>query len=339
MGDGGVDETVAPAGSAAARASAGPVSLVYIAGAHRSGATPLGAVLGGNPEVFFAGELYRIPHPIFEVRHPDRLCSCGVAVDDCPFWTQVRSRLATEPGLLSALRAGQIRFERPRTIFRTLWRRYRRDPELLAHIARMGRFVRILSEISGARVVVESSYNPLRGWLYRDPASGLEVKFLHLVRDGRNFLNSERSATDPPETAWKGIRTTPAIVLRWVGYHLLTLALLGGAGGTLRFRFEDLVTTPGPVLRRTAAFVGVDLSGVIPRVAAGEAIQMRHIASGNRMRLRGEVRLQREFADLPSLRPLTVAAFWVLAGGLALALGYRPRWGPVGRAAAAKATT
>jgi hypothetical protein len=301
--------------------------MVYIAGAHRSGATPLGAILAGNPEIFYGGELYRIPHPIFEVPDLRRGCSCGVPVDSCPFWTEVRTRLGSEPGMLEALREGQLKYERWRSLIPTLWRRARRDPGLLDHISRMGRFVRVLAKTSQSRVVVESSYNPLRGLLYRDPASGLEVRFLHLVRDGRSFLGSERKAEDRPEANWRWLRTTPFIVGRWISYNVLSVVLLELRGPYLRIQYEDVIATPGVVLRKVARFIGVDLSAVVGQVEAHEAIRMRHVAAGNRMRLDGEVRLQHEYSMFPPLPALTRIAFWGLAGWLALGFGYRPTWG------------
>ncbi|MGI0150949.1 MAG: hypothetical protein ACREC5_03310, partial [Thermoplasmata archaeon] len=284
----------------------------------------LGAILGAGPGVFFAGELYRCPHPIFERPDPDRRCSCGVAVDLCPFWVRIRERLEAEPGLSAALRAGQLRYERWRSIPRTLWKLSARDPGLLAHIARMGRFLRILSEESGASVLVESSYNPLRGRLYQDRSSEVNVRFLHLVRDGRNFLVAERTAVDPPEVAWRWLRSTPVILARWVFAHLLSLVLLGRGRRYLRIRFETMVRSPQPILGRVARLAEVDLDAVVDRVTAGDLIPMRHIAAGNRLRLLGTLRLRTEYASPPHLSLLGRAAFWGLAGWLALILGYRP---------------
>jgi hypothetical protein len=313
--------------------------LVYVAGAHRSGATSLGAVMAGNPGIFFAGELYRIPHPIFEVPDARRLCSCGLAADDCPFWNEVRSRLGSEPGMLQALHRGQLRFESWRWLLRTAWKRARRDPELLDHLARVGRFVRVLSEVSGSPLVLESSYNPVRGWLYRDPATGLDVRFIHLVRDGRNFIASEQHATDPPEAHWRWIRSTPVVVGRWVAYNVLSILLLRPTGRCLRVRYEDFVRSTGTVLSQISRFIGVDLSDVARQVESGAAIPMRHVAAGNRMRLEGAVRLEPHFAETPSLSTGSLVAFWGLAGWLALSLGYRPASSTVPRAPTAESTT
>jgi hypothetical protein len=302
--------------------------LVYIAGAHRSGATPLGAILAGHPSIFYGGEMYRFPHPIFDVPDPARGCSCGASVETCPFWEQVRTQLDAEPGTLRALRAGQLRFERWRGLPRTLWRWFRADDELREHVHRMGRFIRILADTTGATTVVESSYNPWRGFLYRHPASGVDVRFVHLVRDGRSFIASERISTDPPEVPWRWLRATPVIVGRWISYHVLSWVLLRRRGRYMRVSYEQFVRAPGPTLRRIGVFIGIDLSSVIERVERGEPIPMRHIAAGNRMRLLGSIRLDLLGARSPELGPVARGLFWVMGGWLALLLGYRPGTDP-----------
>lgn len=301
-----------------------PLTLLYIAGAHRSGATPLGAVLAGEPTVFYGGELYRFPDPIFTVPDRARLCSCGVPVVECPFWTEVRSRLESEPGMLQQLREGQFRFERWSALPRTLWKLRRGDPELREHVRRMGRFIRILADLSGATTIVESSYNPVRGLLYRDTGSGVAVRFLHLVRDGRNFVDSEQKATDRPESRWGWVRARPVIVSRWVAYHLLSWVLLRPRRLYRRLRYEDLVRNPDRSLPVLSDLLGVDLSGVLRQVKEGTPIRMRHIAAGNRMRASGEVRLRPELAETARLPLATRALFWGIGGWLALGLGYRP---------------
>jgi hypothetical protein len=301
------------------------LALLYIAGAHRSGATPLGAVLAGEPTVFYGGELYRFPNPIFDRPDPARDCSCGAAVADCPFWNRVRFRLESVPGTLDALRQGQRRYERWTSLPRTLWKWRRRDPDLVAHIQRMGRFIQVLAEESGARTVVESSYNPLRGLLYRDPASGLDVRYLHLVRDGRSFVDSESRAMDRPEVAWRWVRAAPVVIARWVAFHLFSWFLLHRSA-YLRVRYEEIVREPEPALRAISGLLGTDLSVVIRRVRAGVPIRMRHIAAGNRMRSQGQVLLRPELAAPPHLNPISRILFWSLGGWMALGLGYRPAW-------------
>ncbi|EQD46225.1 sulfotransferase domain-containing protein, partial [mine drainage metagenome] len=241
----------------------------------------------------------------------------------------IRSDLEAEPGALEQLRRGQLRFERWRWLPRTLWRRYRRDPELLRHIERMGRFLRILADASGAETIVETSYNPLRGLLYEDRASGIDVVYLHLVRDGRAFIASERATRTAAGRRWQWLRSTPVVVGRWVAGHVLALILVRRSPRYLRVNYETLVRDPGACLRAISSLIAVDLSDLLDRVQHGEPIRMRHLAAGNRVRLQGELRLTPGSSGLPALGLGERAWFWGMGGWLALLLGYRPGRDPV----------
>lgn len=303
------------------------LDLVYIVGHHKSGATALGAVLAGHPGIFFAGELYRFPTPIWTPGDPTRLCSCGVPVLDCPLWAPVR-RAFEQGHSLAELRRGQRRFERwgalPRTLF--AWGTARKALE--RHAAAMGDLLETIASDSGSRMIVESSLTALRGWIYgRNGPKRLSVRYLHLVRDGRALLWSESRLADAPEEGGRWIRLPPMVIARWVGMNLLAVLLCSG-DRYLRVRYEDLVTRPRATLERIGRFLGIDLTDVIARVEAQTPILMRHIAAGNRNRLQGSLVLRGEFAWTKGLPRADRALFWLTAGWLARLFGYHLRPDP-----------
>lgn len=304
------------------------LDLLYIVGHHKSGATALGAVLAGHPGVFFAGELYRFPTPIWTPGDPKRLCSCGVAVLDCPLWSLVRRKFEGEHSL-KGVRDGQLRFESWRAIPRTLFARGMARRTLLRHAGTMHAFLRVLAGESDARLIVESSLGALRGWIYRlNEPRQLSVKYLHLVRDGRALLWSESRLKEAPEVGGSWVRSPPAVVLRWIGMNLLAVLLCSGDRDRyLRVRYEDLVTKPRETLERIGWFAGIDLSEVIAHVEAQVPIPMQHIAAGNRNRLLGSIVLRGEFGWTTGLPRASRAFFWLTSGWLARLLGYRRRSG------------
>jgi len=326
-----LDESVATlpetgSGSVASGRGSRPAGLVYILGAHKSGATVLGAVLGAQPPFFYGGEIYRFPKPVWQPPDPDRKCSCGMAVMDCPFWSGVRRRAARDPELLEELRKGQLRFERwnrlPFTLFAAVFHRR----ELVDHELRMGRFLRCIAEEAGVVSIVESSYNPIRGWLYgRSGSTAGRVRYVHLVRDGRGFLASELaiSATGTLPRRW--YRLAPFVVARWWLFNGLALFFrVRGPRQYLRLRYEDLLAHPDAELARLEAFLDMDLSGIRARLRAGESIPLRHVAAGNRLRLQGELQLRSTPSPIRGLSRADRGLFWLIAGPLAIALGYRP---------------
>lgn len=305
------------------------MDLVYIIGAHRSGATILGTILGSRPGTFFVGELYRFPAPIVRSQDRERTCSCGAPILDCPFWSRVCAEGGDEGQLLARLHLGQRRFERWSKLFSTISRLRRNDPALASHVTDMIEFLRVIAHDAGASTIVESSYNPLRGRLYAHvPAASVRVRYIHLVRDGRRFLASELASPKTRDGPRPWVRAAPVVVARWVFFNLFSLWLCAGSRDRyLRVRYEDLVRSPEATLLRLQEFLGWDLQEVGRRLVAGGSIPMRHIAAGNRVRLKGELALRPELSDPVPLPFLATAMFWTMAGWLALALGY-PLRGP-----------
>lgn len=298
--------------------------LVYLVGHHRSGGTALGTIVASVPHVFFAGELYRFPTPIWTSADPNRGCSCGTAVVQCPFWREVRRRAEAE-GLLGRLRQGQSRYERWRSLPRTLFEARLGRAGLRAHVVAMVRFLEIIAECSGTEVIVEYGASAARGRVYREARSvGLDVRYVHVVRDGRGFLLSElRTGPDPEAGAW--MRNPLVIVARWGWMNLAAIALCGGDRAQYRqVRYEELLARPREVLAGIGRFADLDLGSAAERVEAGAEVEMRHVAAGNRNRLRGTLRLDREPARGAPLPWGARALFWMTAGWLAGLMGYRP---------------
>ncbi|HEV2520249.1 MAG TPA: hypothetical protein VGX00_06475 [Thermoplasmata archaeon] len=299
--------------------------LLYIVGHHRSGATALGAVLASDPTLFFAGELYRFPVPIWSSGDAVRGCSCGAPVLQCPFWVEVR-REAERRGLLAALPKGQKRFERwaalPRTLIAIAFRR----PAVRAHAQAMAEFAGIVAGVAGVRVLVEYGPSAARARMTRELADyGFDVRYLHVVRDGRGFLASELGTTADPEAPGDWVRNPLIVIARWLGMNLAALVLCSrDRSRYLRIRYEELLDDPRKIVTRIGAFLGKDLSDVIERVEAGTPIPMRHIAAGNRARLKRVIVLARSPPRSERLPWATRALFWAVAGWFAGPLGYRP---------------
>lgn len=302
----------------------GPPTLLYIVGHHKSGSTVLGAMIAGSPDVFFGGELYRFPHPIWTPGDPARKCSCGQPALSCRFWSDVRAQFEPKHPL-AEFRAGQLRWESWGALFRTVLARGSARADLSRHATAMEDLLAILSKTSGSGVIVESSFSALRGWIYRlHGSSRISVKYLHLVRDGRAFLWSEMRNKDVPEEGGWWIRLPPLVVARWTLMNLLAFLLCSrDRDRYLRVRYEDLVTDPRGTLERVGRFAGVDLSDVISRLESRTPIPLRHVAAGSFHRLEGAIVLRPDFRWRTDLPRATRILFWVTSGWLARLLGYR----------------
>jgi len=287
----------------------------------------LGTILSRGASVFYAGEIYRFPYPIFDPGDPNRGCSCGKMVAECPFWTAIQADAGSHPRLLTDLREGQKRYDAWHRIPITEWRYLRQDPSLGQYARRMREFVRVLADRSGSSVVVESSFSPLRGMLYRRaPAEEGRIRFIHLVRDGRSFFGSETGPIPQGVEAGTPLqRTPPAVIARWMLFHLAAILLCSRGPDTyLRVRFEDVLQRPRETLGTIQEFLGIDLTDAIELIETHRPFPMVHLCAGNRARLAGSLVVRPQMATPPPLSRTHTVLFWAMAGWLALLFGYRP---------------
>jgi hypothetical protein len=162
-----------------------------------------------------------------------------------------------------------------------------------------------VAERGDAEWVVDSSKSGRhaagRFWALRKVA-GLDVRVVHLVRDGRNVLQSyvEKGSNWVAEgyREEKALRAERSLV----GWELAN-GLAWGLGTALdgdrylRVRFEDLLDHPESVLHEIGAFIGNDLSSVIDRAASDESFPVGHNVGGNRIRRKERIRLRRKAKD------------------------------------------
>jgi hypothetical protein len=301
--------------------------MIYIVGTHRSGGTTLGTILSRGASVFFAGEIYRFPYPIFDPGDPNRGCSCGKMVAECPFWTAIQADAGSHPRLLPDLREGQKRYDAWSRLPFTVWRYLRHDRSLGQYARRMREFVLLLADRSASSVVVESSFSPLRGMLYRraPPGEG-RIRFIHLVRDGRSFFASETGPIPQGVEAGTPLqRAPPAVIARWTLFHLAAILLCSWDRETyLRVRFEDVLEHPRETLGAIQKFLGIDLSEAIDLLETHRPFTMVHLCAGNRARLAGSLVVRPQLAAPARLSRAHTVLFWLMAGWLALLFGYRP---------------
>lgn len=311
------------AGSSPGSSNSNKIKVVYITGVPRSGSTVFGTVLGGHPDAYHVGELRRIPYPAWNEGYR---CACGALAVECEFWSPVKRDLE-KSFTFKVLRKGQLRYERWRGLPKTLVTR-RTDPELRAHVKRLARVAHAVAERSGKRIIVDSSKSPARGRLYQFAAEeGIDVRYIHLIRDGRGFLWSEMTlpgGIPDPHPEWRF--QLPVLTMHWPMVNLLSTLLCGGPRHRqLLVRYEDFVADPAAVLRRVGAFIDEDMTSVIAALQKQEPIPIGHPVGGNRMRFGEPVRLKPDTAWKSGLKRGPQVLFWTVAGWAALAYGYRPR--------------
>jgi hypothetical protein len=301
--------------------SSGPLRLVYILGAGRCGSTLLDLMLGAHPTICSTGELFHFPE---NLRGKPQPCSCGAEATACEFWGKVRSDVEQQFPL-TALDAGR-RFESTRSLPRTALLAGIPGSSVDQYARRLTSLLRAIAKESGKTVVVDSSKLTSRGLImWRTRSMGVDVRYIHLVRDGRGYVWSKLRTLDgqglgltPPE------KNVADLSAWWVMANVLSAVFFRFRRGRyIRIRYEDLVANPEGTLGRVGKFIGVDLSGIIAAVRDRQPLPGGHIVGGNRMRFNRTVVLKPDTEWQQNLPKEDERTFWGIAGWLARRYGYQ----------------
>jgi hypothetical protein len=190
----------------------------------------------------------------------------------------------------------------------------------------LGALYRAIAEVGGRSVIVDSTKYPSRA-LAISRIPGLDVRFVHLVRDGRAVIWSwhRKANTDLQGNVQE---VDPADVARmtttnWVRTNVLAGVAMSLAGRpSIRVLYEDLVSDPRAQLDRIGRLVDLDFNDVANRLLAGDPLRVGHLAAGNRVRNAEAIKLRPDLEWHEKLQADDRREFWRRAGWLAKRYGY-----------------
>ncbi len=299
-------------------------TVLYIGGTGRTGSTLLTRLLGARSGWFAGGELaFLWRYGLVEHGR----CGCGCTVRRCPVWSDVLAAAAAAGATIDADRMVALR-RRCWSVHLPLmvhpWMARRLMDRLEELPATVETLYRCLAEVTGARVIVDSSKEPHYSWILRDRTS-LDVRFLHLVRDPRAVAYSW--SRHRPERGLAGdVLMERRGPLRAALYYdvsdVAAEAIWSGRPGRYGFlRYEDLVQRPGPTLAAVARFAGEDADDP----ADGRRFQVGpgHVVWGNPDRFdTAVIDVRDDDAWRDELGPLAAAVTMVATGVVARRYGY-----------------
>jgi hypothetical protein len=286
--------------------------VVYIAGARNCGSTLLDAILGNAPGAQSLGEVGG-----FHRYGPAEACACRLPAASCRLCGAAAAALhAAGPDfplvLLQPLKERRFHWMLIPT------RARHRYAELADVIFRS-----VLST-TGCSVLIDSSKNATRAAALAHD-SELEVRVIHLVRDGRGYLRSRRSRAAVDGTRYLG----PVEMAGWLAKNLLIGTVLRRTlprGAYLRCRYEDLLTDLDAELRRIGSFTGVDVSGLAEAATTPPGVPRSHLYEPVRRTDYRRVVLDPKRLASQRETPGRNLRFWVLGGFLSRLWGYdRPQ--------------
>jgi hypothetical protein len=277
-----------------ARAQSSPgrdrIPVLLIAGAARSGSTLLDRVIGMNDGFCSMGELQFIWWRSFG---ENQLCGCGLPFHECAFWRDVSDRaFGVEPGDVDHEAATRLKsFVDDKRHLQ--WLILRAPPrfrsELLAYGELLERLYGAILQVSGARVVVDSSKDPRHGFVL-SRLKRFELHVVHLIRDPRAVAFSWKRTRTRPEIHWKSqdmmIQRTYAASARWTAHNALVELLGASAASYRRLRYEDFVMDPGAAVSKILAHHDWIDEHSASAAASQVILEPSHTVSGNPMRFK-----------------------------------------------------
>ncbi|HEY7004462.1 MAG TPA: sulfotransferase [Gaiellaceae bacterium] len=267
------------------------VKVLFLAGWGRSGTTILDNVLGEIDGFFSVGELY---HLWGRGLVQERRCGCGVPPRRCETWQAILAR-AFDQGAPDGERIHRLALTCTRT------------RHLLAHVRRrcdapdeyreaLGRLYRAIPEVTGSRVVVDSTKHPAYAAVLGD-VPGIDLRIVHVVRDPRAVAYSWiRKKVQLDEARPRYMRSHGAFYsgLMWDLLNVTTERLWRRSGAPyLLVRYEDFVRNPRASVRRVVDFAGEPEAPLPFRSGSSVVLGGNHTISGNPSRFQtGLVEIQ-----------------------------------------------
>jgi hypothetical protein len=290
------------------------IKVLSITGWCRNGSTIIGNLLNEVDGFFHVGELHFLWKNAYRNGSNTR-CGCGLDLVRCPIWSKV---LAAElpAGSAPEVHARQVQ-QRQQSSLRTrhTWRVLRGGPgsEIRCeHAGTMARTYRAIADITGARVIIDSTKIPGEAALLPS-VDGIDPLYLHLVRDPRAVAHSWSKQKDYVH-AMPPARSTAY----WVGFNLASRAIVKRyPERSMVMRYEDFIQEPAAAIHALIELCGGDPSDnpVEGRIAK---LRDNHTVTGNPDRFRSGATEIRAFdsmwqAELSTRAKLaTLALSWPL---------------------------
>jgi len=303
----------------------GTKTVVYIAGYGRSGSTLLERILGSHDAIVGSGEFANL---LDLLDNEDAFCSCGRPLQNCALWSDVIERSGVVVHDSAKLKAIQKRVEAlvalPNHISKQDKEMYREYAQGLCAII----FEKLPAEVS---YVVDSS-KTARQTFFRPIAlsriASLNVKVIHLVRDGRGCMWSNLKGSNrrmemglAPHVPFAALRTAVSWPLANIAAHIFQA--IHPRDDYCRIRYEDFVEDPARTLTRLGDFLGISFNGQIETLNSSGEIPLGHQIAGNRLRSQKKVILKKDVEWKERLKLRHRLLFWLLNWPLALWYRYR----------------
>jgi hypothetical protein len=259
----------------------------------------------------------------------DEFCACGRQGSECPFWQDVyvawKHRIEFED--VEAYLDIQKTAERYRRLPGLIMRSTTDSKNVRRHKKWTQALYASILEASGKSVIVDSSKDPVRAFALAQMPE-IDLRLVHLVRDGRGFTWSVQKSYDKDMRG--GVQRDFAPMPMWRAAVSWSLANIGALGvcrqvprdKTTRVHYEDFVTKPERALKQIGRMADLDFAPTAKRLAEGTPIGVGHVIAGNRVRMSEKIELRPDMEWQRKMPPADRSRFFWLTAPLMKYLGY-----------------
>ena len=304
------------------------IDVIYVAGVGRSGSTILDRVLGTLDGVSSFNEIYRIFLEGFE---ENNLCACGERFRDCAFWTEVLRQTTSGEDDIRHLMDLHHAIDHSRHFLRLYYGMHNKDyaAKLDEYKQWLRKLYFTMAELSGNRIIVDSSKVPTRALILSD-IPGINVHVVHLVRDVRAVVVAWQKQKFNPAAGHSLPLYTPWRTVKYWCTRNLFAGLLQRRAPYIRVVYEEFGKAPRQTVERIVDTLA-PLRGKALKFVTDDSIELSslHTIGGNPDRFTtGATQLRLDMSWVDKINPSSQRMATLVALPLLWQYGYLGRHSP-----------
>ncbi len=269
--------------------------VIFIAANSRSGSTILDRLLAQIDGAFTVGELRYIWQRSFI---ENQLCGCKLKFCECSVWNQIVEHASLDSEYaceMSSIAQYVDRFKQIPFIMNPRLRTNCFNESLEKYVEGYRRIYTGIQETIRPDFIIDSSKSPSYAMLLK-LIPGIDLHFVHLVRDCRAVAYSRMNKKKRPEIHWKNEYTAVTHPFKTaVQWNIINYALgmLERNSSYSLVRYEDFMSDPKQTVLNIVDAIGVTNKKTPFINGSRVSLEVDHTVSGNPMRFSvGDVELR-----------------------------------------------
>jgi len=264
------------------------IKLIYILGSSRCGSTLLDLILGSHSSIISTGEIWRFRRNFKN----NSKCSCRRNIPQCPFWIPIINKLNKKDKkffsdiYLDSELKSTSRLSKIKTLINGNFSSIYSPVEIQNYSQREFLLFQTILEESGKSIILDSS-KYLERLLKLYYSGYFDIKIIHLVRDGRAYIDSARRSAKRETTSKKSANILIDMI-QWRVRLERQIRFLSQVKkeNYIRINYRFLAEHPSETMNFLCKSLGVEFEREILNISSDKYVfkQQHHIIGGNRVK-------------------------------------------------------